>query len=219
MKKAALIITLISFSNTYLAQDFDDFYAKKSDIHLIYTKPIGFLSLGIGYSSMKSKTFGFTYEVSCLFLSDAVWQIKENLKKDSKSLSGPFMTSNALGCHKLGINVITTEQFILSAGLSASSYIIGGNEAGRVLGAGSYVRADYMLNKNLLVRARNMYTYPLFEADKQLTITPHILETSFELVSTTGLYLCYENMFVIPGVALDKHHARNNIKLGIRIGF
>lgn len=231
MRKKLLLISFIisgAFSTLVQAQDKEVFYDREFNVHYIYTKAnnsLGFSSFGLGISYLSKKDFGISYESSYLFLSDAFWEIKNLVTSSHPDYPKSFITSNVIGVQMVGLNVYNTDKWTVSAGLNLGSYFLqdvdskrsgDGRTDFKIIGVGSYVRADYFINDVFMARVRNTLSFPVYIGESKTYDGGKIMQTDFELAMKQGVYISTELLNLVGGPSTEDKYLRTNFKIGFR---
>ena len=231
MRKKLLLISFIisgAFSTVSQAQNKEDFYDREFNTHYIYTNcnnSLGYSSFGLGLSYLSKKDFGISYESSYLFLSDAFWEIKNLVSSANIDYPKSFITSNVLGVQMVGLNVYNTDKWTVSTGLNLGSYFMqdvdskrggDGRTDFKIIGIGTYVRADYFINEAFMARFRNTLSFPIFVGEHKTYEGGNIMQTDFEIAIKQGAYISTEIFNLIGGPSTQDKYFRTNFKIGFR---
>jgi hypothetical protein len=134
----------------------------------------------------------------------------------------PF--TNLWGSLALGVNVISTDKFIVSAGANLTDYQMNEDIASAAFyTAGTYARLDYLINDKFMLRVRNYLSKSFKNGTRILEMTNSVDGLS-PLFIRTGAEVMYTNRFVAgielinatnyPGVSAN----RFNLRFGYRLG-
>jgi hypothetical protein len=223
IKEISFITSLMFMSVQAISQDFDDFYEHATDIHIINSSP-GYTSFGFQFASGNSGKYKLNLEYTTLMIPDVAIISTLNTLTGKHPDKSPF--TNFWGSLAVGINVIANDKLIVTAGVNATDFVF--NEKVTTSGyafytAGSYARADYLINGKFLLRVRNYVSKSVKNGSRILDMTNSIDGLS-PLFIKTGADVIYLSRFVAgaeyitvtsyPGISAN----RFNLRLGYRFG-
>jgi hypothetical protein len=224
--KTLVMILLFVLPLTSLAQGFEDIYEHGTDLHIIKSSP-GYVSFGFQVATGHEGKFKLSIEYTSLAVPDIAIIATLNTLTGSHPDKSPF--TNLFGSLALGLNVISTDKLIVSAGGNITDYQMkDGIPEGIYSGyafytAGSYLRADYLIKDGLMLRVRN-YLSKSFKngstildmSNPQEGLSPLFIRTGAEIHFKSrwmgGIELY--NLTNYPGVS----ESRLNIRVGYKVG-
>jgi hypothetical protein len=218
--KNLLFLLLVATSTTATAQGFDDFYEHGIDLHIIKSSP-GYTSFGFQFASGQVGKFKLSIEYTSLAVPDIAIIATLNTLTENHPDKSPF--TNLFGSLALGVNVISTDKLILSTGANITDYQMNDDIAAAAFyTAGTYVRADYLINDNFMVRIRS-YLSKSFKNGSTILDMANSVEGLSPLFIRTGAEIHYKshwlgglelyNVTSYPGVSAN----RFNIRIGYKI--
>jgi hypothetical protein len=221
--KAKLTILILFLSIELMAQGFEDFYEHATDVHLIKSSP-GYTSFGFQFASGREGRLKMSFEYTTLFVPDvAIISTLNTLTGKHPDIS-PF--TNMWGSLAMGVNVVSTDKLIVSAGANLTDYqmndkVIPGGDA--FYTAGSYARLDYLINDLFMLRVRSYLSKSFKNGSAILDMTnpkdglsPLFIRTGAEIIFTQRFVGGVEliNVASYPGVSTH----RFNLRFGYRVG-
>lgn len=221
MKTCILIVCFFSISVLSKAQGFESFYEHSTDVHLIKSDP-GYVSLGFQFASGNVGKFKLSIEYTSLLVPDVAIISTLNTLTGEHPDKSPF--TNFWGSLAVGVNVISTDKMVVSAGINITDYMFNDKvtpSSHAFYTGGSYARIDYLINDKLMLRARN-YISISFANGSQILDMSNSIDGLNPLFVRTGVEVIYTKRFVAgiefinvhnyPGVSAE----RFNIRLGYR---
>jgi hypothetical protein len=221
MKGKFFIFGLLIICSHLLAQDLDDYYEHTTDVHVLKSSP-GYVSIGFQFASGNVGMFKPVFEYTTLAVPDiAIISVLNTLtgKHPDKS---PF--TNLWGALAIGVNVVSSDRFIVSAGANITDVIMNEKATGTgraFYAVGSFARLDYLINKKLMVRVRSYVSKSFKNGSRVMDMTnpidglnPLFIKTGAELIILARFVAGVESINAVgyPGVSAN----RFNIKAGVR---
>lgn len=221
MKMILIASGLFLISFFVKAQGFEDFYEHPTDVHIIKSSP-GYTSFGFQFASGQVGKWKLSIEYTSLMIPDIAIIATLNTLTEKHPDKSPF--TNLFGSLALGVNVISNEKFIVSAGANITDYQMNDDiGTAAFYTAGSYARLDYLINDKLMLRVRNYLSKSVKNGNAILHMDNPVDGLS-PLFIRTGAEVMYTNRFVVgmefinatnyPGVSAN----RFNLRLGYRLG-
>jgi hypothetical protein len=218
MKPYLIIVGLILASFLSKAQDFEDFYEHSTEVHLIKSVP-GYTSFGFQIASGNVGMWKVSIEYTSLFIPDVIiWTLNTLTEKHPEKSN----FTNIWGSLAIGVNVVSTKRFTVSAGGNITDYWTMANKdaEGGWYTAGTFVRADYLINDKFMFRLRNYLSKSFFSASSIWEAGTMV--EGMPLFVKTGAELFYSQR-VMGGVEVinqlsdpQYNTSRVNIRLGYR---
>lgn len=221
MKARLFIIVFLFMSCQLMAQGFEDFYEHSTDVHIIKSSP-GYVSFGFQFASGNVGRWKLAIEYTTLAVPDIAITATLNTLTGKHPDKSPF--TNLWGSLALGVNVISTDKFIVSAGANITDYQMNDDvDESAFYTAGSFVRFDYLISDKFMLRVRN-YLSKSFKNGSTITDMSNPQEGLSPLFIRTGAEVMYTSRFVAgmefinatnyPGVSAN----RFNLRFGYRFG-
>jgi hypothetical protein len=219
--KTLVMILLFVLPLTSFAQGFEDIYEHGTDLHIIKSSP-GYVSFGFQVATGHEGKFKLSIEYTTLAVPDIAIISTLNTLTGSHPDKSPF--TNLFGSLALGLNVISTDKLIVSAGGNITDYQMNDDVASAAFyTAGSYLRADYLIKDGLMLRVRN-YLSKSFKNGTTILDMSNPQEGLSPLFIRTGAEIHYKsrwmggielyNLTNYPGVS----ESRLNIRVGYKVG-
>lgn len=222
-----LVLLLLSFCCfSASAQGFEDIYEHGTDLHIIKSAP-GYVSFGFQLATGHVGKFKLSIEYTSLAVPDIAIISTLNTLTGNHPDKSPF--TNLFGSLALGLNVVSTDKLIVSAGGNITDYQMkDGIPEGIYSGyafytAGSYVRADYLIQDGLMLRFRS-YLSKSFKNGTTILDMSNPQEGLSPLFIRTGAEVHYKSRWMggielynvtnYPGVS----ESRLNIRIGYKVG-
>jgi len=217
-----LLTVFLIIAGHSMAQGFEDFYKHPTDIHIIKSSP-GYTSFGFQFASGHVGKWKLSIEYTTLMIPDIAIIATLNTLTEKHPDKSPF--TNLWGSLALGVNVISNDKFILSAGANITDYQMNDHlfDTKAFYTAGSYARFDYLISDKFMLRVRN-YLSKSFKNGTTILNMSNPEDGLSPLFIRTGAEVMYTNRYVIgvelinatnyPGVSAN----RFNFRLGYRIG-
>ncbi len=218
MKPYLFVGCLFFFSIMAKAQDFEDFYEHSTEVHLLKSVP-GYFSFGFQIASGNVGMWKVSIEYSNLFIPDVIIWTLNTLTEKHPEISN---FTNIWGSLAIGVNVVSANRFTLSAGGNITDYWTMANKGaeGGWYTAGTFVRADYLINDKLMFRLRNYLSKSFFSASSIWEAGTNV--EGMPLFVKTGAELFYSQR-IMGGVEIinqlsdpQYNTSRVNFKLGYR---
>ncbi len=221
MKARLFVIGFLFMSCQLIAQGFEDFYEHSTDVHIIKSSP-GYVSFGFQFASGNVGRWKLAIEYTTLAVPDIAITATLNTLTGKHPDKSPF--TNLWGSLALGVNVISTDKFMVSAGANITDYQMNDDvDESAFYTAGSFVRFDYLISDKFMLRVRN-YLSKSFKNGSTITDMSNPQEGLSPLFIRTGAEVMYTSRFVAgmefinatnyPGVSAN----RFNLRFGYRFG-
>lgn len=221
MKTRIVIWGLLCISCQVMAQGFEDFYEHSTDIHIIKSAP-GYTSFGFQFASGNVGRWKMSIEYTTLAVPDLAIIATLNTLTGKHPDKSPF--TNLWGSLALGVNVISADKLIVSAGANITDYQMNKDvDEAAFYTAGTYARLDYLINDKFMVRVRNYFSKSfkngstiLDMSNPQEGLSPIFIRTGAEVMYTKRFVAGLEfiNAINYSGVSAN----RFNIRFGYRLG-
>lgn len=218
MKTNLIAISLLLLSITTQAQSFEDFYEHSLEAHLIKSAP-GYTSFGFQVASGKVGMWKVSIEYTSLLVPDGiVWTLNSLSEKHPEKSN----FTNIWGSLAVGVNVVSTDKLTVSAGANITDYWTMANKGanGGWYTAGTFVRADYIIGKKFMIRARNYLSQSFYSASS--IFEKGNMPEGMPLFIRTGAEVHYEQRWMAGAEIINQlsdppyNTSRVNIKLGYR---
>jgi hypothetical protein len=196
---------LISFVSD--AQDFEDFYEHSTEVHLIKSIP-GYTSFGFQIASGNVGMWKVSIEYTTLFIPDVIIWSLNTLTENHPEISN---FTNIWGSLAIGVNVVSSRRFTVSAGGNITDYWTMANKD---------AEGGWYINNKLMFRLRNYLSKSFFSASSIWEAGTNV--EGMPLFVKTGAELFYSQR-LMGGVEIinqlsdpQYNTSRVNIKLGYR---
>jgi hypothetical protein len=221
MKRILFVTVFLMMTGQIMAQGFEGFYEHSTDIHLIKSSP-GYTSFGFQFASGNVGRWKMSIEYTTLAVPDIAITATLNTLTGKHPDKSPF--TNLWGSLAVGVNIISTDKIIVSAGGNITDYQMNDDvDESAFYTAGTYARFDYLINDKFMLRVRN-YLSKSFKNGSTITDMSNPQEGLSPLFIRTGAEVMYTNRFVAgielinatnyPGVSAN----RFNLRFGYRLG-
>lgn len=216
--KNLLYLLFVAISLSTSAQSFDDFYEHPIDVHVIKSSP-GYVSMGFQFASGNPGKFKLNFEYTSLVVPDVAIIATLNTLTEKHPDKSPF--TNTFGSLAIGLNVVSTEKLIVSAGANITDYQMNDDIAfAAFYTAGSYLRADYLINDVFMIRVRSYLSKAFKNGETVLNMGTSVKGLSPVFIRT-GAEVHYKSRWLggVELYSLANYPGVSESRFNIRIGY